>query len=213
VGSLTLASGSTLDLTSNTLDINYDSAIKDPVTTIRTELQSAYAGGVWTGVGLTSTTVQAQVANAIAHGGGVWSIGYADGNTDVYGGAAANQLIIKPALAGDANLDGSVTFIDLGIVAQNLGHTNTDWTHGDFNYDGTTNFLDIGLLAQNLNYSLLNTPLGADFPVSFQAQWNLAVAEIKANDVTNVPEPVAGTLLTISAAGLLMRRRKSRTNS
>jgi hypothetical protein len=54
---------------------------------------------------------------------------------------------------------------------------NTDWAHGDFNYDGSVNFSDIGLVAQNLNATEINTPLG-NLPVAFQAQWNLAVAEV-----------------------------------
>jgi len=115
-----------------------------------------------------------------------------------------------PALVGDANLDGSVTFIDLGIVAQNLGATNADWMHGDFNYDGTVNFLDIGLLAQNLSRNILNTPLGADVSPAFAAQWNLAVAEIMANGgATGVPEP--GVLGLVAGAGMMMLRRRGRS--
>jgi hypothetical protein len=34
------------------------------------------------------------------------------------------------------------------------------------NYDGSVNFLDIGLLAQNLNKSTVNTPLARELPVS-----------------------------------------------
>jgi hypothetical protein len=41
--------------------------------------------------------------------------------------------VIEPAPMGDANLDGTPNFLDVGRVAQNLGHINTDWVHGDFN--------------------------------------------------------------------------------
>jgi hypothetical protein len=136
------------------------------VATIRSYLYSAYNGGVWTGTGLTSSTVEAQVAYAIAHpGGGVWTIGYVDGSVDTDQAsdalvhAVGDQLVITPALVGDTNLDGDVSYTDLGIVAQNLGATSSDWEHGDFNFDGAVNFLDIGLLAQNLNFTEINTPL------------------------------------------------------
>jgi hypothetical protein len=104
----------------------------------------------------------------------------------------------------------------LGIVAQNLGATNDDWEHGDFNYDGTTNFLDIGLLAQNLNKNILNTPLGEMVPdpsAALTAQWNLAVAEIQANQTqpADLPEPGTMGLLVAGAAGLLTRRRRRTT--
>jgi hypothetical protein len=226
VSSLTINTGSTLDIEApgstafNKLVVNYGAAA-DPVATLRGYLKTAYNGGVWTGVGLTSTAVKTEVAGVLAaHTGGVYGIGYVDGGKDnnqasnALVKAVGNQIIFTPALIGDANLDGGVTFIDLGIVAQNLGATNSDWEHGDFNYDGSVNFLDVGLLAQNLNKTTLNTPLADLIPdpsASLVADWNLAVAEINANTQSNdVPEPGMIGLLTTSAAGLLIRRRRRR---
>jgi hypothetical protein len=169
---LTIDNGGTLDIQSYSLTINY-AAGADPAATIRGYLKSAYAGGVWTGAGLTSSAVEAQVAGAIQNssaGGGVYSIGYEDGGVDL--GqlvAVGNQLIIEPAIVGDTDLNGDTNFLDLGRVAQNLGAINSDWYHGDFNYDGATNFLDIGLLAQNLSKTILNTPLGAEVAVTTAA--------------------------------------------
>jgi predicted outer membrane repeat protein len=159
---LTIASGGTLDIQNNSLTINY-AAGADPASTIRGYLKSAYAGGVWTGAGLTSSTVEAQVANTIKNpGSGVYALGYLDGAVDIGQTAVTgDQIVIEPALVGDTDLNGDTNFLDLGRTAQNLGRT-TDWYHGDFNYDGRANFLDIGLLAQNLNKTILNTPLGAE---------------------------------------------------
>jgi autotransporter-associated beta strand protein len=211
--SLTINPGGVFDITNNTLVINYASGA-DPVAAIRGYLKSAYQGGIWTGTGLTSSTVRGEVANAIAHGGGVWSIGYLDVSKDT-AATSATQIYVEPALIGDANLDGSVTFIDLGIVAQNLGAINDDWEHGDFNYDGTTNFLDIGLLAQNLSKTVLNTPLDEIIPdpsAAVTAQWNLAVAELQANETepANLPEPGMVGLMALGAGGLMARRRRRR---
>jgi autotransporter-associated beta strand protein len=222
VGSLTINSGSTLDIDApgtsfGKLVVNYG-VNADPSSTIRGYLKTGYAGGVWTGTGLTSTAVASEVAGVIAaHTGGVYGIGYVDGSVDnnqasnAVVKAVGNQIVYTPALIGDANLDGSVTFIDLGIVAQNLGK-NSDWEHGDFNYDGTVNFLDIGLLAQNLSKSILNTPLSELIPdpsATLVADWNLAVAEVSANtQPTDVPEPGMIGLLAVGAGGLLARRRR-----
>jgi MYXO-CTERM domain-containing protein len=215
---LNLTGGGTLDITqNNTLIINYATSA-DPASLIRGYLKSAYNGGLWTGPGLTSSTVEAQVAATIsARTGGVYGIGYVDGAVDTNQAANAvvnatgSQIVYVPALIGDANLDGSVTFIDLGIVAQNLGATNADWEHGDFNYDGSVNFLDIGLLAQNLNYNTINTPLSELIPgasAALTAQWNLALAELRSNSTqpADLPEPGMVGLLVVGAAGLLARR-------
>jgi hypothetical protein len=157
---LTIDAGGTLDIQSYKLTVNF-AAGNDPYATYRGYLKSAYMGGVWTGTGLTSGTVEAQVANAIANpGGGVYAIGYEDGSRDLTQSVAVgNQLVFEPAIVGDTDLNGTTNFLDLGRVAQNLGSINADWNHGDFNYDGSVNFLDIGLLAQNLNKSTVNTPL------------------------------------------------------
>jgi MYXO-CTERM domain-containing protein len=127
--------------------------------------------------------------------------------------ASGNEIVIQPALAGDAKLTGSVTFIDLGIVAQNLGATNADWGHGDFNYDGNVNFLDVGLLVQNLNQSVLNTPLSELVPdpsATLTAQWSLAVAELEANETepADLPEPGLAGLAAAGLGWMLARRRR-----
>jgi len=124
--------------------------------------------------------VAAQVAKARRNGGGVWAIGYVDGNLDPgQTVAAANQFVIEPQLEGDVNWSGSTNFLDLGRVAQNLGSINADWEHGDLNYDGQVNFLDIGLVAQNLSDTTINTPLASVVPGS---------AAVAATDLAIFPE-------------------------
>jgi autotransporter-associated beta strand protein len=213
IGSLTINTGSSLDITkNNTLTINYGAAT-DPVFTIRGYLKSAYNGSAWTGTGLTSSSVKAEVANAQIHGGGLYDIGYVDGSDPSQTLAVGHQLIYKPTIAGDANLDGSVNFLDLTAVAQNLGSTVGDWEKGDFNYDGSVNFLDLTIVAQNLNKTTVNTPLGdliADPSPSLVADWNLMVAELGATSTqpTDLPEPGMISLLAVGAGGLLARRRR-----
>ena len=52
---------------------------------------------------------------------------------------------------GDANGDGVVNLLDLGIVGDNWNATGKNWTSGDFNDDGVVSLLDFGVVAENWN--------------------------------------------------------------
>ncbi len=58
------------------------------------------------------------------------------------------RIVAEPAMAGDANGDGSVDVIDLGILATNYGaEIGADWDDGDFTGDGKIDVSDLGILA------------------------------------------------------------------
>jgi hypothetical protein len=58
------------------------------------------------------------------------------------------------AMAGDANLDGTVNVGDLGVLATNYGMTSgADWNQGDFDGNGTVDVGDLGTLATNYGKS------------------------------------------------------------
>jgi autotransporter-associated beta strand protein len=200
--SLVINPGSTLDIATNALAINF-TAGNDPAATIRSYLQTGYNGGAWTGAGI--------VSSIAAGDPGLYSVGYADGNTDAGTPAAANQVFLQLALAGDANLDGIVNFADLLVVAQNYGKTGEDWAHGDFNYDGIVNFPDLLLVAQNYGQQIAAGQL-AQLPQSFIGEWQLAQAEIGASagagNSQNVPEPSAFSLEILAGAGMLLALRR-----
>jgi hypothetical protein len=69
---------------------------------------------------------------------------------------------------GDANLDGTVSFADLLILAQHYGNTDAFWYQGDFNYDGKVDFTDLLKLAQNDGKSLAS-PAAAATPLANSA--------------------------------------------
>lgn len=165
VTSLTVDSGATLDLTNSSLDINYGSGTS-PLPMIRSDLASG---------SITSSTLKSGFA-----------LGYADGTIDGPGAAAAGNLLIMPALLGDANLDGTVNLTDLLTLLNNYGLSGKDWAEGDFNYDGTVNLTDL--------LSLLNN-------------YGLSTGGIATSAA--VPEPVTAGLLTVGFAGALIRRRRA----
>ena len=117
---LTVNSGGTVDLGSNGLAINFPSPASDPMTAIAAAIASGYNGGSWTGMGITSSLAAANP--------GIFSVGYADGNTDAGSIAGPNQVVVIYTLAGDATLAGSVGFSDLIVVAQHYGQTGWDWS-------------------------------------------------------------------------------------
>jgi uncharacterized repeat protein (TIGR03803 family)/autotransporter-associated beta strand protein len=212
VSSLIVNPGATFDITDNALAINFGTAANDPAASIRSYLQSGYNGGYndnggsWLGPGIDST--------AAALNPGRYAVGYADGNVDQGTAAGPNQILVEYTLAGDANLDGTVNFADLLVVAQNFNHTldthgnPMDWADGDFNYDGKVNFADLLIVAQNFNQTLSAGQL-EQLPGSFSAAWNLALAEVQASESNNVPEPASVGILGIAGVSLLARRRRN----
>jgi hypothetical protein len=90
--------------------------------------------------------------------------------------------LVTTAWPGDANNDGAVDVIDLGILATNYDTASgATWAMGDFNGDGAVDVIDLGILATN--YDWVGAPAGA------------------------VPEPATLVLLTAGAAAVRPKRR------
>jgi hypothetical protein len=99
---------------------------------------------------------------------------------------------------GDANIDFSVDFSDLLVVAQNFGITaGMVWTQGDFTGDDAVTFSDLLILAQN--YGGGTIVAGDQLSIEFVSEWNRAL--------TMVPEP---TSLAAVAMGIVLFSRRSR---
>jgi hypothetical protein len=138
-----------------------------PAAAIRGYLQSAYgADGDWSGPAGISSAIAA--ANPVKY-----TIGWADGNDPsaqdagiiVAGNSLSpGQVLVRPTLTGDANLDGQVDFFD---ITQVLGYKyNTgqaaSYTDGDLDYSGKTDFFDLAtLLSANYNSGESFTPAQA----------------------------------------------------
>jgi autotransporter-associated beta strand protein len=221
--SVTVATGSTLDIKNNKLTINSGSAAADTtnLAAVLTALQAgtgvASGDPTWKGAGLTSSTA----ATIDATGGNLhpYGVGYLDGDTaNDYSGANAignpkyalqrNQIIVKYVLAGDAFLQNTVGLDDLSVLAQNYGTTGHDWAGGDWDYNasGTVGLDDLSFLIQNYGFG--------DGLSEGAAPGGGGVASLawqSSSIQTSVPEP-GGVILAIGAlCGGLWRRRRRRS--
>jgi autotransporter-associated beta strand protein len=188
---LSILNGSTLDISNNHLFITYGSG-PDPISSIAALIASGYAGGAWTGTGITSSAAAAASAR--------YGLGYADsadaGNP---AGLPSGTIEIKYTLLGDADLNGIVNGIDFGILAANFNKAVTGWDTGDFDYNNIVNGIDFSYLAANFNKAAANA--------SDIAAINAFAA---ANGLlSDLPEPTAMPILALGMTALLRRRRKS----
>jgi fibronectin-binding autotransporter adhesin len=204
VGSLTIYTGSSLDLTNNSLTINYGSGA-DPIATIQSYLADGYAGG-WTSGELQSSAVASLNASQSKL---IYDVGYADG-ADGITGIPSGEIEILPTLAGDAKMQGDVVFGDFQLLSQYFGQSGTTWDEGDFTYDGTTNFGDFQLLSQNFGQSASGLTSGEIASINgFASQFGEAfVPSGSGYSLVSVPEPASVGLLVAAGLGLMSRRRR-----
>ena len=179
-----------LDIDTNRLVYDYNNATTaaTPYATVKDQIISGYADGLWTGQGIRSTDAAGNPVHAVGYSesvnvslpGGIWAFG---NSTAV----DADAVLVATTRIGDATLDGLVNFNDLLRLSQNYNLPG-DWAQADFNYDGTVNFNDLLKLSQNYNQSFSSAqPAGG----------------------AAVPEPGVLGVLAMGAMGLLARRRRA----
>jgi hypothetical protein len=116
---------------------------------------------------------------------------------------SSDKLELTVALPGDADLNGSVTFVDFIALANNFGQPNAGWQGADFNNDNVTSFADFIILANNFGATTFGNQLIAT-PDEGAALNAFAAAN-------SVPEPATLALLALAAATLLSRPRRHGT--
>ena len=90
-----------------------------------------------------------------------WTLQYAKGINDSgqivgYGlvGGTMTAYLLTPALAGDADLNGTVNGADLNTVLSNYNQSGMGWPQGDFDDNGTVNGADLNIVLSNYNQSV-----------------------------------------------------------
>ena len=95
----------------------------------------------------------------------------------------------KQFFHGDANLDGAVNIIDLGVLSSNYEGAGKDWSSADFNGDGVVNVVDLGVLSSH--YGSATAGGGAE----------------------PIPEPASAVLILAGLLPLWRRRGRHRRRS
>jgi hypothetical protein len=143
-GSLTLGTGGKLSLTapSSTLhDVNITGGGKLDIGS--GSLSVAYGSGTSP---LGSIRLFLSLGEITA---GSKTVAYTDGSEKILPLVPAGTVFLKGTVAGDVNMDGTVGFADLLLLAQHYNKLNATWVQGDVNYTGQVTFGDLLVLAQH----------------------------------------------------------------
>jgi len=165
--SLSVYAGAQLDLADNSLAIDYPGLVGTLLDDTRQNLEAA--------------RIFSSAADA-SH-----RLGYKD---------TGDELDIKFAYAGDANLDGKVDAVDLGALASHWQQSGV-WTGGDLDYNGFVDIRDLYLLASTWQ-------LGAGNPLP-SSSLATALAGMGLGNVV-VPEPGSIALVAFGVAAVWRRR-------
>jgi hypothetical protein len=183
-----LSDAGTLDITNNTVVVNYGVGNPAPTAAIRLLIQSGYNNAAFNGIGITSSKVAS--VNAAHNNTHLYAVAYANASDT----AVANDhftpgtIVIEPALVGDSNLDGKVSFPDFQLLSASFNQPNTSWDQGNFNYGPSTNFGEFQLLSSNFNNS---TPLDSAVEVSSDSGLTDSADVVSTAPATPAPTPSA----------------------
>jgi hypothetical protein len=184
VNNYSIAAGARLDLSNNSMIVDYTAPVGTLVDDTREHLR---AGRLASSAGSTAL-----------------GLGYGDNavlGKSSFGGQSvdSSSLLIKFTYFGDTDLDGDVDVGDLGTLATSW-QTAALWTGGDFDYNGSVDVADLGLLATNWQAGV-GSPLAPDFAAALAA---LGLPSV------SVPEPTTACVLALALVPAVPRRRKRR---
>jgi hypothetical protein len=204
-GTLDIAGGAGLDLTSGQLVLDYSGSSPEPA--VAGWVRSAYDAGAakhWGGPGIGSSVAAADKSLVVGWGEAADVLGISGAATATWHGQVvdATSVLVALTLGGDADLNGSVDLQDLGRLAEHFGGAG-EWASGDFTFDAAVDFDDLVVWAGNYRGPYPVPHVGGG-PAGFDDQVAAAVAA--------VPEPGAALGAALAMA-TPMRRRARRTTA
>jgi hypothetical protein len=158
-GSLSNRFGGTIDMAGGAMILRNSVVLNAaPITAaaIRTLIIRGHNGGGWNG-----THAQGAINSSLAAGSAVQdAVGYWRETAPPIStigpyAIAANDALVRYALAGDADLDGTVNLNDFNRLAAKFGQSGKVWIDGDTNYDGLVNLADFDRLAANFGQTAI----------------------------------------------------------
>jgi hypothetical protein len=153
-----LVDAGTLDVGNNLLLVN---ATNVPLATVAALVNSGRNGGLWTGTGITSSSVVPNSpggSNYINDGNnGKKTVGYAAAASN--NSLPAGYVEVRYTEAADFNLDGTVNLADYLAIQGNYLQTGATFQQGDANGDGVVDLSDY-LILQGEYLACLNSGTG-----------------------------------------------------
>ncbi|CAN5645553.1 hypothetical protein BH09PLA1_BH09PLA1_06030 [soil metagenome] len=158
--SLIIPSSGKLDLFNNALIVDYSGASELAAT--QTLINSARAGGAWTGNGITSTSAK----NANPRNTTLGTMEASDFKTlytpaTPFAGESIDStaVLVKYTYYGDTDFNGVVNFDDYSRTDAGFNNSRSGWLNGDFDGNGVVNFDDYSLI--DLAFNTQGAPLRA----------------------------------------------------
>jgi hypothetical protein len=153
-----ITSGSKLDLGKGFLDLKASTATQATglLASVNGLVATGYNNGLWTGVGIDSSTAATDPAHLKAVGvienNGIY--GTASGSLGLFDNVAPGiyDVLVRQTYYGDANLDGKVDGSDYSLIDNAYTHPGmTGWANGNFNYDNAVDGSDYTLIDNAFN--------------------------------------------------------------
>jgi hypothetical protein len=194
LNSLSIASNAKLDLGNNSLIVHNGNTAA-----IFASVASGANGLSWDGSGICSSTAASDTRHLTALGcilnsdsSGSPILGHFAGQS-----VSSSDVLVRYTKYGDTNLDGRIDTSDYSRIDFGYLTRATGWSNGDFNYDGVVNGSDYTLIDNAFNTQ------GAQL----DAEVANPTAQI-AGSTSSVPEPASFSMIFITTAMLLGRRRR-----